>query len=254
MSNNSTDDTTRASRPLWIKLWPLYILGGGLIAAWRFGLFSYFSEEGLRTFYETQQETIANNLFLSLAIYILVYAAATLFMMPGALWLTIAGGLLFGLALGVPATIIGATLGASLLFFASRTSLGGALRKLAGPHVAKVEDEFKQSPMSYLFAIRFLPLVPFPVANVLPAVLGAKYWQYALTTALGIIPGVLAYSWVGAGVRGTFAEGGEFNLAAAAANLAPAGIALLVVSLMPIAYKKLFTKSSNTKIVEPHNA
>lgn len=254
MQNNIEIETQEKGQPLLVKLWPLYLIGGGIFAAWRFGLFSYLSEDGLRTFYETQQETISNNLLLSLAIYVLVYAAATLFMMPGALWLTIAGGLLFGLTLGVPAVVIGATLGASLLFFAARTSIGGSLRKLAGPYASKVEDEFNESPIAYLFTLRFLPVVPFAVANILPAVLGAKYWQYAATTALGIIPGVIAYSWVGAGVRDTFADGGEFNLAAAASNLAPAVIALVVVSILPIAYKKIFVKSSKSNLTEPTNA
>lgn len=239
-------DTSKITpaRSIWIRLWPVYVIVAGLVAAWRFGLFENFSEAGLRKFYETNQAFISDNLALSVGIYIVVYAAATLFMVPGALWLTIGGGLIFGLAIGVPATIVGATLGASLLFFASRTSIGAALRKMAGPYVKKVETEFKQSPLSYMFAIRFFPIMPFPIANIVPALLGAKYRDYLLTTALGIIPGVIAYNWVGAGVRATFASGGAFDTATAFKNLLPAAIALLVVSLIPVAYKKFFPKQA----------
>lgn len=237
-------DTQDKRQPLWLRLWPVYIIAIGLIAAWRFGLFKQFSEQGLRNFYESQQAFIADNFALSVGIYVVVYALATLFMIPGALWITIAGGLIFGLAVGVPATVVGATLGASMLFFASKTSVGTALRRLAGPYVEKVSKEFNESPLSYMFAIRFFPVMPFPVANILPAVLGAKYRDYLLTTALGIIPGVIAYCWVGAGVRATFADGGEFKTSEAFWNLLPAAIALLVVSLLPILYKKIFKKKA----------
>ena len=174
----------------------------------------------------------------------LIYAAATLFMIPGALWITIAGGFLFGLYGGTPATVAGATLGASLLFFAARTSVGAALRERAGPFVKKMERGFQEDALSYMFALRFLPIVPFPVANIAPAVLGAKYRDYAITTALGIIPGVIAYTWIGAGLGATFAAGEDPNIANIARNLVPAFAALGVVSLIPVAYKKLFSKKA----------
>lgn len=43
-----TEETQHASRPLWLRLWPLYLIAGGLIAAWFFGLFDYLSLETLR--------------------------------------------------------------------------------------------------------------------------------------------------------------------------------------------------------------
>ncbi|HAQ77409.1 MAG TPA: TVP38/TMEM64 family protein, partial [Hyphomonas sp.] len=109
----------------------------------------------------------------------------------------------------------------------------------------KVRTEFQNSPMAYMFAMRFIPAMPFPVANILPAILGAKYRDYAITTALGIIPGVIAYTWVGAGLGATFAKGEDPDLASVFQNLLPAAIALGVVSLLPVAWKKFFPKKAN---------
>jgi uncharacterized membrane protein YdjX (TVP38/TMEM64 family) len=230
--------------PLAVRLWPLYLIGAGLLAAWALGLFDYLSLETLRTQQNALRGFVNEHLVLAVGAYVLVYAAATLFMIPGALWITIAGGFLFGLYGGTPATVVGATLGASLLFFAARTSLGVTLQERAGPFVKKMERGFQEDALSYMFALRFLPVVPFPVANIAPAILGAKYRDYAITTALGIVPGVIAYTWIGAGLGATFSAGEDPNIASIARNLVPAFAALGVVSLIPVAYKKLFSKKA----------
>ncbi|MDP3460160.1 MAG: VTT domain-containing protein, partial [Hyphomonas sp.] len=176
-----------------------------------------------------------------LASYILVYAAATTFMVPGSA-LTIAGGFLFGLAIGTPATVIGATLGASLLFAASKTSIGAILRDVAGPFLERMRAGFAENPVSYMFALRLIPLFPFAAVNIAPALLGARDRDYVITTFFGIIPGTLAYTWIGAAVKGTLLDGGTPDIGSLAANFAPAFIALGVVSLLPVAYKKFFPK------------
>lgn len=228
----------KQGKSVLLKLWPFYLIVAGLAAAWWFGLFDYLSLETLREQQVALQTFVSENLLLAVAAYIAIYAAATLFMVPGALWITISGGFLFGLVGGSLATIAGATLGASMLFFAAKTSIGRALRQIAKPFVDKVEGEFQKDALSYMFAMRFVPAMPFPVANILPAVLGAKYRDYFITTALGIIPGVIAYTWVGDGLGATFAAGEDPDLASVAWNLMPAAIALLVVSLLPVAYKR----------------
>ncbi|MEM7767590.1 MAG: VTT domain-containing protein [Pseudomonadota bacterium] len=226
-----------------IRLWPVYLIIAGLVAAWRLGVFNYLSLETLREQQEALQAMVAANPFLAVAAYVAIYALVTVLMLPGALWVTIAGGLLFGLLGGSLATIAGATLGASLLFFAARTSLGGTLRERAGPFLTKMERGFQEDEMNYMFFMRLFPGVPFPVANIAPALLGAKYRTFALTTAIGIIPGVAAYTWIGAGLGATFAAGEDPNLASVAGNLLPAFAALGAVALLPVAYKKFIRKS-----------
>ena len=237
-----TAETSIAKRGphILVRLWPLYLIAGGLMAAWQFGVFDLLSLETLKEQRETLNAFVAANPVLSVAIFIGIYALATTLMLPGALWITIAGGFLFGLLGGTLATIAGATLGASILFFAAKTSIGKSLRARAGPFLRKMEAGFRENEVSFMFAMRFMPVVPFPVANIAPALLGAKYRNYVITTALGIIPGVLAYTWIGAGAGAVFDAGGELNLASVAAKLVPAGIALGVVSLLPILYKRLF--------------
>lgn len=239
-----SEDTSKPGKSIWIRLWPVYVIVAGLIAAWAFGLFDYLSIETLQRQNATLQAFVEENLILAVVAYIAIYALATCFMLPGALWITIAGGLLFGLFGGSAATVVGATLGASMLFLAAKTSLGKTLQARTGGFVKRMEKGFQEDAISYMFALRLLPLVPFPVANIAPALLGAKFRDYVLTTALGIVPGVVAYTWIGASLGATFDQGETNSLLDAVANFAPAFLALAVVALLPVAYKKIFRRKA----------
>lgn len=241
-----TEEAEKKPTPIWIKLWPIYIIAAGLGLAYALGLQNYLTAEALLENAVWLDQLVKNNLLLVLIAYIAIYATATTFIVPGGI-LTIAGGFLFGLAIGTPATLIGATIGASILFFASKTSVGEALRQIAGPFLGKMEKGFNQNAFSYMFALRLMPIFPFAVVNIAPALLGAKYREYVITTFLGIIPGTLAYTWIGAGLKGSIvaaAEAGEDLdigelISASAANIGPALLVLGVVALIPVAYQKI---------------
>lgn len=227
--------------PLWRRLWPVYIILAGLGIALSQGWHELLTLESLSANAASLDAMVRENFLIVFISYVAIYAAATTFMVPGSA-LTIGGGFLFGLALGTPATVIGATLGASILFFASKTSIGSVLRDVAGPFIEKMRAGFAENPVSYMFALRLIPLFPFAAVNIAPGLLGAKYRDYLVTTFFGIIPGTLAYTWIGAAVKGTLLEGGTPDIGSLAANFVPAFIALGVVSLLPVAYKKLFAK------------
>jgi uncharacterized membrane protein YdjX (TVP38/TMEM64 family) len=227
--------------PLWRRLWPVYIILAGLGLALSQGWHELLTLESLSTNAASLDRMVRENFLIVFISYVAIYAAATTFMVPGSA-LTIGGGFLFGLALGTPATVIGATLGASILFFASKTSIGSVLRDVAGPFIEKMRAGFAENPVSYMFALRLIPLFPFAAVNIAPGLLGAKYRDYLVTTFFGIIPGTLAYTWIGAAVKGTLLAGGTPDIGSLAANFVPAFIALGVVSLLPVAHKKFFAK------------
>ncbi len=241
-------------KPSLLRFAPLVLIVGVLIAFFATGSQKYLSLESLRNNIDWIDAQVASNFFLVLGIYILIYAASTAFMVPGGI-LTIAGGALFGVTFGLPlistgATVIGATIGASILFVVAKSSLGGALRKVAGPFLEKMENEFNQSPVSYMFVLRLVPAVPFAVANIAPALLGAKYRNYLFTTFFGIIPGTLAYSWVGAGAaefirdKSVSLDDTGAIISSLTAKVAPALIALFVVALIPVIYNRFFKKKT----------
>ena len=164
--------------------------------------------------------------------------------------MTVAGGVLFGLAFGTVGTVVGATIGASILFLAAKTSIGESLRSIVGPFIDKMQKGFNDDALSYMFALRLIPAFPFAVVNIAPAILGAKFRDYFITTLLGIIPGTLAYTWIGSAVGKTVRDGGVVDIKTLAANFVPAFVALGVVALIPVVYKKFFSGKANASLEE----
>ena len=249
LEGGMTASTEKQQKSIFIRLWPIYIILAGLGFAISQGWHQQLTPAALGENAVYLNTLVQENFWLVLLAFIGIYIAATAFMVPASA-LTIGGGFLFGLAVGAPATIIGATIGACILFGAAKTSLGDALKSIAGPFVSKMEKGFNENALSYLFTLRLIPLFPFAVVNIAPAILGAKFRDYFITTALGIIPGTVAYTLIGSGLRGTLLEAAEKGetadvgaiVGAAASNLAPAFIALAAVAIMPTIYKKFFKK------------
>ncbi|MEL7491860.1 MAG: VTT domain-containing protein [Pseudomonadota bacterium] len=257
VSENMDAGQPEKKSPILVRLWPLYLIAGGLALVFSQGWHNYLSLEALRANIDTLDGLVRDQFLLIWGAYIAIYAFATMFMVPGGI-LTIAGGALFGLIFGLPlygttATVIGASIGASVLFIAARSSLGGVLRDIAGPFLSKMEAEFNDSPFSYMFVLRLVPAVPFAVANIAPGLLGAKYRDYIITTFFGIIPGTLAYSWVGAGAaelirdKSVSLDDTQALIGALVSKVSPALIALFAVALIPLVYKKFFKKSGSAQ-------
>ena len=245
-------DTTQAekpSKPIWIKLWPIYIILAGLGFAISQGWHTQLSPSALGENAVYLNNLVQENFLMVLLAFIAIYILATSFMVPASA-LTIGGGFLFGLGVGVPAILVGATVGACILFLAAKSSVGEALKSIAGPFVGKMEAGFNESPLSYLFTLRLIPIFPFAVVNIAPAILGAKFRDYFIATFFGMIPGTIAYAWIGAGLRGTLLDAAAVGekvdvgaiVGAAAKNMFPAFVALAVVALIPAIYKKFIKK------------
>lgn len=227
-----------ARRGVWGRLILLAAIVVAVAAAWRFGVFDYLNFETLRTQREALTAFVSAHRILAFAVFVAIYFLITMLAFPGAFWLTILGGYLFGLVGGAIATTIGATFGAAALFVIARYLLADTLRARAGPFLKRLEAGFQDNAISYLLTLRLVPAVPFFIANVAPAFLGARLGAFAWTTALGILPGVVAYTWIGAGLGAAFDAGEAPDLAAFARELAPAFVALAVLAIAPALYRR----------------
>lgn len=141
-----------------------------------------------------------------LAAYVVIVALS----LPGGTVATLAGGFLFGLFPGVLYNVAGAGTGAVLVFLAARTGFGDALgQKLAaaGGKAAKLQAALRENEWSVLFLMRLVPLVPFFIANLIPAFVGTSLTRFAVSTFIGIIPGALVFTSVGSGLGEVFARG-----------------------------------------------
>ena len=143
---------------------------------------------------------------LFLGAYILIVA----FSLPGAAVASVTGGFLFGLWLGTTLNVLAASIGAIAIFWAARLGLGRVLSariETSDGTLKNIKNGLHNNEISVLFLMRLVPVVPFFVANLLPALVGVRFVNFALTTVLGIIPGALVFTWIGVGIGEVFDRG-----------------------------------------------
>ena len=147
--------------------------------------------------------------------FVAIYVAIVALSLPGGTVATLTGGFLFGLFPGVLFNVAGATLGAMLIFLAARSGFGdrfAAKVQAGGGAAARLMAGIRENEWSVLFLMRLVPVVPFFLANLIPAFTGTRLSVYATTTFFGIIPAALVYTSVGAGLGEVFAAGGAPDL------------------------------------------
>ncbi len=144
-----------------------------------------------------------------IVVFALVYAAATVLLIPGSA-LTIAAGLVFGVGLGFVAAWSGAVLGSALAFLIGRHAARSKIEeKTRGDSKFKAIDEaIGKQGWKIVGLLRLSPLIPFNVSNYFYGITKVGFWPYVFASAGGMIPGTLLYVYLGAAGKATL-SGGE---------------------------------------------
>ena len=203
-------DTPNDAPKSALKRWgPLALIVTGAVLGAVF-LKDYLSFETLSENREALLAFKDSNYFLLTVIFIVVYAIIVAFALPGAAIASITGGFLFALFPGTLFNMIAATLGATATFLAARYGFGDAAAKKLDESegiMGRIKKGIDKNQWETLFLIRLLPILPFPVSNVALSLVGLPLWKYVTGTFIGIIPGAIVYTWIGAGVGEVFDRG-----------------------------------------------
>jgi uncharacterized membrane protein YdjX (TVP38/TMEM64 family) len=201
-----TRDAPERDAPSWRRFVPVAILLAALAAVYLTGVHERVSLDAVAADYRALRAWIEAHPIVSGLAFTAFYALAVTVSLPGALWFTIAGGLLFGLPFGALYSWIGATTGATLVFLAARTALRGVLRARVGSRLERFKAGFERGAFGYLVVCRMVPL-PFFLVNVAPAFFEVRPRTFVAATALGVIPATAAYAALGAGAGEAVAAG-----------------------------------------------
>ena len=174
----------------------------------------------------------------SVLIYVAAYCMVVALSIPGALFMTLTGGVLFGVLVGGAAAVVGVSSGAVLMFLAAHTAIGDVIHKRAPPDglIRKVEAKVSRNAFFYLLALRLMPAAPIWLVNIAAAFVRTPLWIYSLATVLGVAPSTFIYAGVGASLDQVFAKGGRPNLQALFHwRVVVELFALAILALLPIA-------------------
>ncbi|MDC7985662.1 VTT domain-containing protein [Rhodoplanes sp. TEM] len=249
------DPPTRRPLRRLVRLLPLIVAGGVALALVAGGWHREISMEGLIRHHARIEALAAAHAAPALVGFVSLYIVVAALAVPGAAVLTIAGGLLFGPLLGGLGTLVGATAGATLLFLAARTALGGWLVARAGRRAARIAAGLRRDAFGYLLVLRLVPVVPFWLVNLVAAVAGVALRPFLAATVLGIAPATFTFAFIGAGLddgiriqaarhaacraAGTADCGVDFDLSAVLTPQLIAGLgALAVLALVPLVVRR----------------
>jgi uncharacterized membrane protein YdjX (TVP38/TMEM64 family) len=174
---------------------------------------------------------------LAVPAFIALYAGLTALSLPVAGIMTIVAGFLFGTWLGLASALIGATIGATALFFAARAGLAG-LAGRGGPRLRRLERGFRADAANYLLVLRLVPIFPFWLINLVAGMAGMRPRTFVLATFFGMIPACFVYAGIGDGLGNVIAEGRTPDVAVLCRPrvLLPL-IGLAALALLPVLYK-----------------
>jgi uncharacterized membrane protein YdjX (TVP38/TMEM64 family) len=205
------------------------VLAAAGYAAYRLGVFELRDPERLGDTIRRARDVPALPV-----LFVLGYAVATVFGLPGTVF-TLAGGAVFGTLLGSILNWAGATLGALGAYALARRLGSDAVRKLLGRHAGALAALTSRADFVTLFRLRLIPVVPFNALNFAAGLVPARFRAYLLSTALGIIPGTVVYTYFAdslvAGVTGARQR--------ALVHVAIAGALLIAISFVPALARRL---------------
>lgn len=138
------------------------------------------------SYYESNPGTVA-------AGFVAIYILSTALSLPGATVITLAGGAIFGFALGTLLVSLSSTIGATLAFLGSRFFLRDFLQARFGESIDRINRGVEAEGGYYLFTLRLVPLFPFFMVNLLMGITTLRVGKYFWISWAGMLPGTLAY-------------------------------------------------------------
>jgi uncharacterized membrane protein YdjX (TVP38/TMEM64 family) len=271
--NDQTSETAGAgsSKFRLRRFVPLIVIVVASAVVFAMGWQRQLSFETLVRHYEALREFIAAHEVAAVAAYVVLYIGAVALSIPVGVYLTVTGGILFGAILGGVAAVVSATIGAICIFLIAKSAVGDYLVRRAGPLAQKLAQGFRDDAFSYLLFLRLVPIFPFWIVNLIPALVGVKLTVFAAATALGVIPATFVFAFVGAGLDSVIAAQQaayqsclaagrpdcrlEFHInAALTPKLLGALVALGVLALIPIVVRRLRGRTPATARQRTDNA
>ncbi|MDP3400634.1 MAG: TVP38/TMEM64 family protein [Brevundimonas sp.] len=198
-----------------LRLSPIVALAAFVILAFAMGWNKYLSMEMLREHGLNLQSFAAEQFLLALIIFIAVYALATASTIPGPVFLTLLGGMMFGPLVGALAQATGATLGSIAIYMLYRSAIGTWMRakfEADAGMMHKIATGIDRNAFVTLLTLRLIPSVPFVLINATAGMVAAPLRPYIAATFLGLLPSTYIYTWIGSGLGDLLQQGVQPDL------------------------------------------
>lgn len=225
-----------------VKTGLLIVLAAAITAFFALDLQQYVTLDYVKQQQHTLLEYYEQNMILMLAAFGLIYVLVTALSLPAATALTLLGGALFGLPVGLVMASFASAIGATLAFLMARFLARDYVQKNYNKQLSKINAGFEREGAFYLFALRLVPAFPFFIINIITALMPIKTWTFYWVSQLGMLPGTAVYVYAGT----QLAQIESFSDIASPSLL----LAFVLLGLFPLIAKKLVQLMRKEKIHE----
>ncbi|MDW7771469.1 MAG: TVP38/TMEM64 family protein [Desulfobulbaceae bacterium] len=166
-----------------------------------------------------------------IAAYMLVYILVTSLSLPGAAVMSLAGGGIFGLAVGTVIVSFASTIGATLACLIARYLLRDWVQSRFGDKLKKINAGMEREGGFYLFSLRLVPIFPFFIINLAMGLTSIRMVTFYWVSQIGMLPATIVYVNAGKELAGIESPAGI---------LSPDLIfSFVLIGLLPLISKKL---------------
>jgi uncharacterized membrane protein YdjX (TVP38/TMEM64 family) len=180
---------------------PRLLLLGLLVAAvlvvYFTGLHRALSWNVVRTGVQDTKAWVADHLLVAALAYFGIYVAVTAVSLPIAAAVTLVGGALFGVWLGLAIVSVAATLGATLAMLLSRYLIGDWVQRRWGDRLTAFNRGIETDGAYYLFTLRLVLLFPFWLVNLGAGLTKMPARTFMWVSWVGMLPGTFLYLYFG---------------------------------------------------------
>ena len=235
-----TADSPKSGRFSVKRLIPILVLVLATVLFFVFDLHTYVSLDALKTHRAAVLDYYAAHQALTALLFGAAYTVVVALSIPGAIWMTLLAGFMFGTAAGGAIVVVAATLGSLIVFLAARYAIGDLLYKKAGPFVRRMEEGFRKNAFSYVMFLRLVPVFPFWLVNLVPAFLNVGAVAFVVATILGIAPATFVFASVGSGLGAVLDQGGTPDLTIVfEPHIMGPLLGLAVLALIPVFLRRI---------------
>ncbi len=175
------------------RWWILIVLGLLVGLFFIFDLHRFFSLDSLKASHDALQQAFQQDPWYIIGIYSLIYIVMAALSLPGATVMTLAGGAMFGLWVGVPVVLISATIGATLAFWVARYVLRDTVQRRFGDRLETINKGLERDGAFYLFSLRLVPAFPFFLINLLMGLTTLPSSTFFWASLIGMFAGTTVY-------------------------------------------------------------
>jgi uncharacterized membrane protein YdjX (TVP38/TMEM64 family) len=199
----------------WYKVFLGAVLVCAAVGAHATGITSYLSLAWLQDNVDYLRLQVAQNYWLVVGVYLASYITASCCAIPGSTLFVLAAGLLFGFVYGVIFALTGLVVGATTMFLISRYILGSWVQERYGQRCAVYNQAIEEQGYYYMLLARFFAFFPFGLLNIFAGVTLLPVRTFVVTTAVGMVPHIALYVFVGQQLGAVQAENALFSPPAA---------------------------------------